>query len=66
MNKINRGNAETVGQGLVFVGVVFIVLAAGAALVWPTLVADDTAVFDTAAGALTTLMGIALFFASRA
>lgn len=65
MNKLNRGNAETVGQGLVFVGVVFIVLAAGAALVWPTLVADDTAAFDGIAGAITTLIGMVLFFASR-
>lgn len=65
MNKFNRGNAETVGQAMLFVGVILIVLAVCAGVVWPDLVASDTAPFNGIAGAAITLIGMVLFFASR-
>lgn len=57
-NSLWRGDSLT--AALLFVGVICIVLAAGAACVWPGLVAEDTASFEFGAGALITLAGLAL------
>lgn len=65
MNKINRGNAEMAGQAMIVVGVIFIALAACAVFVWPNLVADDTALYNTIAGAGVTLAGVFLLAMTR-